>query len=70
MWVIGYGFVQSFAPGLLRRRWHGQAPQGKALIEWSAILAIVTGIIAVIPEPGTFWLVALALAFAVARRRR
>jgi len=45
-WVIGYGIVQSFAPGLLRRRWKGQAPQGKALTEWAIILAVVTAAIA------------------------
>ena len=37
---------------------------------WDTSQLGTTGIIAVIPEPGTFWLVALALAFAAARRRR
>src|SRR5262249_6802200 len=31
LWVIGYGIVQSLAPGLLRRRWQGHAPQGKTV---------------------------------------
>lgn len=47
LWVIGYGIVQSAAPALLRRRWHGQAPQGSALLEWAMILAAVTAAIAV-----------------------
>jgi predicted MFS family arabinose efflux permease len=46
LWVIGYGVVQSIAPGLLRRRWKGQAPQGSALLEWAIILAAVTASIA------------------------
>ena len=46
-WVIGYGVVQSIAPGLLRRRWKGQAPQGTALSEWAVILAVITAAIAI-----------------------
>jgi hypothetical protein len=46
LWVIGYGIVQSIAPGLLRWRWQGQAPQGSALLEWAIILAAVMAAIA------------------------
>ncbi len=47
LWVIGYGIVQSLAPGLLRSRWQGKAPQGSALLEWAIILAGVTAAIAI-----------------------
>jgi Major Facilitator Superfamily len=41
LWVIGYGIVQSAAPALLRRHYHGQAPQGHAAQIWAFVLAAV-----------------------------
>jgi hypothetical protein len=47
LWVIGYGIVQSATPGLLRRFWRGEAPQGNALRDWAFLLAAVTAAIAI-----------------------
>jgi hypothetical protein len=69
LWVIGYGIVQSIAPGLLRRRWKGQAPQGSALTEWAIILAAVTAAIAIGLQAGlspTFVIIGGLTVFAVA----
>jgi hypothetical protein len=69
LWVIGYGIVQSIAPGLLRRRWKGQAPQGSALLEWAVILAAVTAAIAIGLQAGlspTFVIIGGLTLFAVA----
>lgn len=67
--MIGYGIVQSVAPGLLRRRWKGQAPQGTALTEWAVILAAVTAAIAIGLQAGlspTFVIIGGLTVFAVA----
>jgi hypothetical protein len=69
LWVIGYGIVQSIAPGLLRRRWKGQAPQGTALLEWAIILAVVTAGIAIGLQAGlspTFVIIVGLAVFAIA----
>jgi hypothetical protein len=69
LWVIGYGIVQSVAPGLLRRRWKGQAPQGSALLEWAIILAVVTAGIAIGLQAGlspTFVIIGGLAVFAIA----
>jgi predicted MFS family arabinose efflux permease len=69
LWVIGYGIVQSIAPGLLRRRWKGQAPQGSALLEWAIILVAVTAAIAIGLQAGlspTFVIIGGLTVFAVA----
>ncbi len=69
LWVIGYGIVQSIAPGLLRRRWKGQAPQGNALLEWAIILAAVTAAIAIGLQAGlspTFVIIGGLAVFAIA----
>ncbi len=38
LWVIGYGFVQAAAPGLLRRSHHGGGPGGDTARLWAFIL--------------------------------
>jgi predicted MFS family arabinose efflux permease len=38
LWVIGYGFVQSFAPWLTGKR-SGRVPDGRAAFVWAALLA-------------------------------
>jgi MFS family permease len=45
-WVIGYGFIQSFAPSLIRRWTGGHAPQGRAAQVLAFLLAAVTALVA------------------------
>ncbi|RTZ71242.1 MAG: MFS transporter [Gammaproteobacteria bacterium] len=40
LWVIGYGFVQASAPGLLRKRHHGSGPGGSTARLWAFILLL------------------------------
>ncbi|HHH12669.1 MAG TPA: MFS transporter, partial [Thiolapillus brandeum] len=40
LWVIGYGFVQAGAPGLLRRSHHGSGPGGGTARLWAFILLL------------------------------
>jgi predicted MFS family arabinose efflux permease len=47
LWVIGYGAVQSFAPGLIARWTGGHAPQGGAARVLAVLLAGATALIAV-----------------------
>ena len=47
LWVIGYGCVQAFAPGLRRLWGQSQAPAQTAVQFWSAVLAAVPALIAV-----------------------
>ena len=39
LWVVGYGFVQAAAPGLLRKGRGGRGPQGTSARNWALILA-------------------------------
>ncbi len=41
LWVIGYGFVQAFAPKLIRRSHHGQGPGGGTARLWAFVLALL-----------------------------
>ncbi len=40
LWVIGYGFVQASAPGLLRKSHHGSGPGGGTARLWAFILLL------------------------------
>ena len=40
LWVIGYGFVQASAPGLLRKSHHGSGPGGSTARLWAFILLL------------------------------
>lgn len=40
LWVIGYGFVQSIAPRLIRRSHHGHGPDGGSATFWVALLTL------------------------------
>ena len=40
LWVIGYGIVQTIAPGLLRHSHHGNGPDGRTALLWGAILIL------------------------------
>jgi MFS family permease len=51
-WVIGYGFVQAAAPGLLRRGRHGAGPGGGTARVWALLLAVVPASIALGMERG------------------
>lgn len=39
LWVIGYGFVQAFAPRLIRHTHGGQGPDGRSARLWAFVLA-------------------------------
>ena len=40
LWVIGYGFVQAFAPKLVRRSHHGRGPGGGTARGWALLLVL------------------------------
>ncbi len=40
LWIIGYGFVQSMAPKVIRRSHHGHGPDGGTAMLWVAILTL------------------------------
>jgi len=40
LWVVGYGFVQAAAPGLLRKGHGGRGPQGSSARNWAFLLAV------------------------------
>ena len=46
LWVIGYGFVQSIAPKLIRRTHHGHGPDGGTATLWVALLTLSPAAIA------------------------
>jgi hypothetical protein len=46
LWVIGYGFVQAAAPGLLRRGRSGTGPGGGTARAWALVLALIPALIA------------------------
>ncbi|MGR6832528.1 organoarsenical effux MFS transporter ArsJ [Aliivibrio wodanis] len=45
LWVIGYGFVQGFAPKITGKV-EGKVPDGRAAMWWAGLLTLVTGFIA------------------------
>lgn len=45
-WVIGYGFIQSFAPRILKSRHLSTRDEIHAAQQWSLALAIISGVIA------------------------
>ncbi|NJM98395.1 MAG: organoarsenical effux MFS transporter ArsJ [Phormidesmis sp. RL_2_1] len=52
IWVIGYGFVQSLAPMLLRRFGSGLSPQAGTIRFWTAFLVAIPGAIALTLQMG------------------
>lgn len=46
VWIIGYGFVQGFAPYLTGTR-RGRAPDGRDALAWATVLGIIPALIAV-----------------------
>ncbi len=40
LWVIGYGIVQTIAPGLLRHSHQGRGPDGHTALLWGAVLIL------------------------------
>ena len=40
VWVIGYGFIQTLAPRMLRHSHHGQGPGGSTARIWAFVLAL------------------------------
>jgi predicted MFS family arabinose efflux permease len=46
-WVIGYGFVQSAAPALIRRATGGEVPSGGVARALALLLAFVTALVAI-----------------------
>jgi len=51
-WIIGYGFVQASAPGLVRRSRHGRGPGGRTARLWVFILAAFPAGIALALQSG------------------
>lgn len=51
-WVIGYGIVQAFTPGILRSREGKKAPDGKTAVGLAAVLAAIPAGIAIALESG------------------
>ncbi len=49
-WVIGYGIVQAFTPGILRSRTGKKAPDGKTAVALAAVLAVIPAGIAIALE--------------------
>jgi MFS family permease len=43
-WVIGYGFIQSFAPVITGAK-SGKMPTGRCAAGWASVLALITGLI-------------------------
>lgn len=43
-WVIGYGFIQSFAPVITGAK-SGKIPTGRSVTGWASVLALITGFI-------------------------
>jgi predicted MFS family arabinose efflux permease len=63
-WTIGYGFVQTIAPSLVRRSDDGLSNEVPAARHWSAILALVTVILCVLvwlDVPHLEWVVVVGL---------
>ena len=59
LWVIGYGFIQAYAPRITRRK-SGKTPDGFSAMGWAAALAVVPALIAfglvVIPADQGLWI--------------
>ncbi|TRX57317.1 organoarsenical effux MFS transporter ArsJ [Thalassomonas sp. M1454] len=53
IWVIGYGFVQSFAPYLTGKK-QGKVPSGKSALLWACYLAIIPALIALAVTTGFY----------------
>ncbi|MEO1401474.1 MAG: MFS transporter, partial [Cyanobacteria bacterium J06635_1] len=47
IWVIGYGLIQSLAPGLLRQLGSGHPPQAKTIQVWTLLLTAIPAAIAI-----------------------
>ncbi|GAB3514924.1 organoarsenical effux MFS transporter ArsJ [Photobacterium alginatilyticum] len=45
LWVIGYGFVQGFAPRITGKA-RGVVPDGKAALGWAGLLSVITAAVA------------------------
>ncbi len=52
LWVVGYGFIQAGAPGLLRKGHHGRGPQGSSARNWALLLAVFPAGIAIALSSG------------------
>ncbi len=65
LWVIGYGFVQSVAPKLIRRSHHGHGPDGATALLWVAILTLSPAAIAIALYAGFDATTSLILGLAV-----
>jgi len=66
LWTIGYGVVQAAAPALVRRSEDGLSAEVPAARRWSALLAVVTALLALavaagLPRPDLFVPVGLCL---------
>ncbi|MGR5147151.1 organoarsenical effux MFS transporter ArsJ [Photobacterium alginatilyticum] len=51
LWVIGYGFVQGFAPRITGKA-RGVVPDGKAALGWAGLLSVITAVVALGVQTG------------------
>ncbi|MDX1334259.1 MAG: organoarsenical effux MFS transporter ArsJ [Gammaproteobacteria bacterium] len=52
LWIIGYGFVQASAPGLIRKSHHGAGPDGRTALYLVGSLLLIPAVMAVLLATG------------------
>jgi predicted MFS family arabinose efflux permease len=48
LWIIGYGFVQASAPGLIRKSHHGAGPDGRTALYLVGSLLLIPAVMAIL----------------------
>lgn len=52
LWIIGYGFVQASAPGVIRKSHHGTGPDGRTALYLVGSLLLIPAIMAILLSAG------------------
>lgn len=65
LWIIGYGFVQAFAPQLIRHSHHQQGPDGATARSWALMLAGLTLLLALLLDYAALQSVYLVMGLAL-----
>jgi predicted MFS family arabinose efflux permease len=52
LWIIGYGFVQASAPGVIRKSHHGAGPDGRTALYLVGSLLLIPAIMAILLNTG------------------